>query len=598
MGAPTPDLPRPVIQPEIPRTVLEGIGKPEQTASKPLSIEAIDAPAWFGTFQDVQKGELPRRGFTVGQTTFDDEVAKGLRATVRVVGGEKDQGVSFGLSATMDYSDARITKDAGFTPTGDAVKIATNLREKGNTVKFETTRSGQQIINLEKDGVHCRVNLGWSSPQEKPKDSLHMDPTEMFSRWRDVWGKNETAGTPPKPEQPNAQNSPIEIELVNAKDKTSTLEIPNRDDMTKQARGYAHLLGEFTTAYYQARGVTPPESAVNLQIPNWENYIGDDPYLASVGQVDKDNPFSKFFGEKTEQVGYLLTEKEKTSMPTFTEIGGQPVAVEEAKKLVMAIKHADVYAQRGVTRPKGILLEGPPGTGKTMLAKAIAREAGTEFMSLSVTDVISKWVGDAEKHMQEFFDRAKTLADQGKDVITFIDEVDSLVPSRNSNVHEVTQKMVAIFLQNMDGLKANPKLTIIAATNRPEALDEAFMRPGRLDKKIHIGLPDANGRSQILNIHLQKHIEQSGNKNDLISPDLDVDSIAGALGNVSGADIAGIVNLALEDKVTAEIRFLEGDKEHGKPWTPLAEEDLLAVRDRYMPQQKERKPMGFVQPKK
>jgi transitional endoplasmic reticulum ATPase len=231
-----------------------------------------------------------------------------------------------------------------------------------------------------------------------------------------------------------------------------------------------------------------------------------------------------------------------------------------------------------------------------MLAKAIAHEAGTEFMSLSVTDVISKWVGDAEKHMQEFFDRARTLADQGKDVITFIDEVDSLVPSRGSDVHEVTQKMVAIFLQNMDGLRANPRLTILASTNRPEALDQAFMRPGRLDKKIHIGLPDEVGRSQILKIHLQKHLEQSGNKADLISPGLDVDSVAKALGNVSGADMAGIVNLAFEDKVTAEIRYLEGDTEHGRPWSPLTAEDLLVIRDRYMPQSKERRPIGFAPP--
>jgi ATP-dependent 26S proteasome regulatory subunit len=596
MGAPTPDLPTPVIPIEDSRAILEGIGKPERAASKPLSVETIDAPAWFDTFRDIQKGELPRRGFTVGKATFNDEVIKELRATVKVVGGEKDQGVLLGLSATMDYSDVRLEKDAGFTPTGDAVKIAKNLREQGNTVKFETTSSGQQAIILEKDGVRCMVNLGWSSLQEKPKSDFG-DPTSFFnSRWRDLMGKNEINGTPPIPEQPKTQNNPIVAELVSLKDNATIVEIANRDDMTKQAQQFTHMLGEFTTAYYQARGITPPENAVNFQIPNWENYVGDDPSLAAIGKMDKSNPFSKMFGEKTEQIGYLLTEEEKAAMPKFADIGGNPQAVDEARKLVMAIKHADVYAQRGVTRPKGILLEGPPGTGKTMLAKAIASEAGTEFMSLSVTDIISKWVGDAEKHMQEFFDRAKALADQGKDVITFIDEVDSLVPSRDSNIHEVTQKMVAVFLQNMDGLKANPRLTILASTNRPEALDQAFMRPGRLDKKIHIGLPDETGRAQILKIHLQKHLEQSGNKDNIISPDLDVDSVAKTLGNVSGADIAGIVNLALEDKVTAEIRYLEGDKERGRPWSPLTAEDLLVIQNRYMPQPKEQKPMGFARP--
>lgn len=154
--------------------------------------------------------------------------------------------------------------------------------------------------------------------------------------------------------------------------------------------------------------------------------------------------------------------------------------------------------------------------------------------------------------------------------------------------------MVAVFLQNMDGLKANPRLTIVAATNRPEALDKAFMRPGRLDKKIHMGLPDQEGRAQILQIQLLKHLEQSGNQNDLIISDLDIQQVAKALGNISGADIAGIVNLAIEDKVTAEIQYLEGDKKNGRPWSPLTAEDLLAAQKRYMPQAKELRPMGFV----
>lgn len=389
---PPPEAPKPPpLRVENPRAVLEGIGKPEHVDAKPLSVDVIDVPIWFDTFQNIQKGELPRRGFTVGQATFNDEVAKDLRVTVRVVGGEKDEGVLFGLSARIGYSDLRLAKDAGFTTTGQAVKIAKLLRKQGNIVKFETTRSGQQIILLERDGVRCRVNLGWSSQQEKPKESLRTNPSDMFSQWGDLWGEFKQSGTPPSPEQPDTQNFPIEFELVSAKESASTLKITNRDDMAKQAHGFAQLLGEFTSAYYHARDVAAPEMAVNLQIPDWETYIGDDPYLASVGQVNNDNPFLKLFGgEKTEQIGYLLTPEEKATMPAFSEIGGQQQAVEEARKLVMAIKHPDVYAKRGVTRPKGILLEGPPGTGKTMLAKAIAREAGTEFMSLSVTDVISK----------------------------------------------------------------------------------------------------------------------------------------------------------------------------------------------------------------
>lgn len=351
------------------------------------------------------------------------------------------------------------------------------------------------------------------------------------------------------------------------------------------------MLGDFVDAYYQVRDSSPTSDSLTLQIPDWETYLGDDPSLAHTRSfIDMANDFIRGMGAKDE-IGVLLTPVERASMPSLADIGGQPQAVEEARKLVMAIKYADVFARRGVDRPRGVLLKGPPGTGKTMLAKAVAREVGAEFMSLSVTDLVSMWYGEAEKRVQAFFDRAKALADQGRDVITFIDEIDSVVPSREG-AHEATQRMVAVFLQNMDGLKSNPRLTILAASNQPERIDPAFLRPGRLDKKIEVGLPDATGRAQILDIHLRKHAEKVGDASQFMAPDLDTTTVAEALGEISGADIAGIVNLALEEKVIAEIRHLEG-LEGGKPWSPLTAEDILATREKYMQRPKEKKPLGF-----
>ncbi len=581
--------PKDIINKDI-KVLLEGLGRPEHKPSRQLSIETIDAPAWFDTFQKIQKGELPRRGFLVGEKSFNDETIKGLTVAARVVGGTKDKTVSFGLSATLDYSESRLEKDAGFTPTGDSVRIANILREQGNNVTFESTGTGQQIMLLEKDGIRCRINLGWSSPKERPVDIGTFDSSSWRRSLFDMGNASFNSTTPGSP------NTPIEIELVNPKNNNATLEITNPDDMTKHASEFAHMLQEFTTAYYEAKKALPPGEIINLQLPDWEKYVGDNPILASVASKDAAIPtslFDKLFGGGSEQIGTILTDDQKKEMPTFADIGGQPQAVEEAKRLVMVIKHAEQYALRSAPRPKGILLEGPPGTGKTMLAKAIAKEAGAEFMSLSITDVISKWLGDAEKRMQTFFDQAKILTEEGKDVIVFVDEVDGLIPSRDSNVHEATRKMVNVFLENMDGLKTNPRLTILAATNRAESLDEAFTRPGRLDKKIHVGLPDTKGRRQIFKIHLKNHLQQAGKKDDLISPDLDLDLLVQQIGNVSGADIAAIINLALEEKVTADIRFLEGDTQNGRPWSPLTVDDLLASRIRYIPQIQERPPMGF-----
>lgn len=376
--------------------------------------------------------------------------------------------------------------------------------------------------------------------------------------------------------------------MLNAKsDNLTTTKKP--EELEKQVRGFAGILAKFISVYYRARGYLPPNQNLVLQIPDWKEYGETEEVEIPTAES---SPLD-FLTERKAEIGSLLSEEEKAIMSTFADIGGQPHAVEEAKKLVMAIKHSEVFSKRGVQRPRGILLVGPPGVGKTMLAKAIAREAGADFISLSVTDLVSKWYGEAEQKVQQFFDGAKTISDKGKDVIVFIDEIDSVVPPRGES-HEATQKMTAVFLQNMDGLKSNPRLTILAASNRPERIDEAFLRPGRLDKRIRLDLPDVDGRAQILEIQLKRHLAAASDSENLISPDLDTRDVAQKLEGASGADIANMVNLALEEKTIAEIKYEEGLPD-GKPWTPLSADDILAAREKYMPSPKVKPQIGFRQ---
>lgn len=387
-------------------------------------------------------------------------------------------------------------------------------------------------------------------------------------------------------------NNPIIFRLLPEETDSRFVSAVDSEQLSKQTQNYARVLEKFIAVYYKVRGITPEQGALTLQIPDWETYTSDDNNLLS-DLSELLSPDSRYpdSSDRTQDVGTLLTEEEKAAMPTFADIGGQPQAVEEARKLVQSIKHADLYAKRGVDRPKGILMKGPPGTGKTLVAKAIAREAEAEFMSLSVTDLVSKYYGEAEQNVQRFFDTVRNLTDLGKDVIVFIDELDSVVPKREGS-HEATQKMIAVLLQNLDGLKSNARLTVLAATNDSENVDPAFLRPGRLDKVINVELPNGEGRAQILAIHLQKHMQKAQDPESMLSPELNVPEVARQLGEMSGADIAAIVNLALEEKTTAELKLLEGE-EGGHPWTPLTNDDLLRVKNKYFQAKGQKIPSGW-----
>jgi len=183
---------------------------------------------------------------------------------------------------------------------------------------------------------------------------------------------------------------------------------------------------------------------------------------------------------------------------TYEDIGGLGDAKDKVREMIeLPMKHPELFKRLGIEPPKGVLLHGPPGTGKTLLAKAVASESGANFVTINGPEVISKYYGESEGKLREIFEQAEKNAP----TIIFIDEIDSIAPKREEVSGEVERRVVAQLLTLMDGLKARGQVIVIAATNRPDAVDPALRRPGRFDREIQIAIPDTKGRLEILQIH-------------------------------------------------------------------------------------------------
>lgn len=192
--------------------------------------------------------------------------------------------------------------------------------------------------------------------------------------------------------------------------------------------------------------------------------------------------------------------KESMDIPkvSYDDVGGLGPAIAQIREMIeLPLKHPELFKRLGVEAPKGVLLHGPPGTGKTMLAKAVAGETSSNFISLSGPEIMSKFYGESEGKLREIFKNAEENAPS----IIFIDEIDSIAPKRSEVQGEEERRIVAQLLTVMDGLNSRGKVVVIGATNRPNAIDEALRRPGRFDREIEIGVPDEHGRLEILQIH-------------------------------------------------------------------------------------------------
>jgi transitional endoplasmic reticulum ATPase len=207
------------------------------------------------------------------------------------------------------------------------------------------------------------------------------------------------------------------------------------------------------------------------------------------------------------------------------------------ERLVEAVEwplhYADLFTQAGIRPPKGILLTGPPGCGKTLLAKAIASESKVNFISVKGPALLSKYVGDSEKGVREMFHKAK----QAAPCIIFFDEIDALVPARGaggSDAH-VSERVLSQFLAEVDGVEELKGVLFLGATNRPDMLDPAILRPGRFDVIVAIPLPDEQSRREIFEVHL---------RNKPLAPGIDVQKLAATTQDFSGAEIQGVCTKA------------------------------------------------------
>ncbi|MBT6397677.1 MAG: CDC48 family AAA ATPase [Nitrosopumilus sp.] len=195
-----------------------------------------------------------------------------------------------------------------------------------------------------------------------------------------------------------------------------------------------------------------------------------------------------------------MTKAIDSSVPriTYDELGGLKNEVQKIREMVeLPMRHPELFEKIGVEAPKGVLLYGPPGTGKTLLAKAVAGETNAHFISISGPEIMGKHYGESEERIREIF----TQAEENAPSIIFIDEIDSIAPKREEVSGELERRIVSQLLTLMDGMKSRGKIIVIAATNRPDSIDSALRRPGRFDREIEIGIPDDEGRLQILNIH-------------------------------------------------------------------------------------------------
>ena len=278
----------------------------------------------------------------------------------------------------------------------------------------------------------------------------------------------------------------------------------------------------------------------------------------------------------------------------WSDVGGLDDAQMRLKEGVeLPLKDPDAFRRLGIRPAKGFLLYGPPGTGKTLLAKAVAREAQANFIATKSSDLLSKWYGESEQQITRLFQRARQVAP----TVIFIDELDSLVPARGGGLGEpqVTERIVNTILAEMDGLEELQSVVVIGATNRPNLVDPALLRPGRFDELIYVAVPSAEGRRRILSIQTQKMP---------LADDVDLDRIADRADRFTGADLEDVVRRAglialresLESKEVRQVHFEQALAESRASVTPEVEREYEQMAARLKQEANAIQPIGFIAP--
>ena len=246
---------------------------------------------------------------------------------------------------------------------------------------------------------------------------------------------------------------------------------------------------------------------------------------STMGDAGKQMNFGKA------KIKQMADEKRKT---TFADVAGADEEKEELREIVEFLKNPKKYNELGARIPKGVLLVGPPGTGKTLLARAVAGEAGVPFFSISGSDFVEMFVGVGASRVRDLFEQAK----KNSPCIIFIDEIDAVGRQRGAGLgggHDEREQTLNQLLVEMDGFGANEGVIMIAATNRPDVLDPALMRPGRFDRQVVVSYPDIKGREEILKVHA---------RGKPLAPDVNLKTIAKSTAGFTGADLENLLNEA------------------------------------------------------
>ncbi|MFP4001329.1 MAG: CDC48 family AAA ATPase [Thermoplasmata archaeon] len=314
--------------------------------------------------------------------------------------------------------------------------------------------------------------------------------------------------------------------------------------------GNEYNFGEGINSYVKKRLLKRPILAGDaIVVPGITMVGGSVPFMVistnPVGPVVITDETEVIVKEEPVSEGEVMS----TTRVTYEDVGGLDKELKRVREMIeLPLKHPKLFERLSIEPPKGVLLHGPPGTGKTWIAKAVANEAGASFLSVQGPEIMSKYYGQSEEKLREKFEEAK---DQSPSII-FIDELDSIAPKRDDVKGEVERRVVAQLLTLLDGLTQRGETIVIAATNRVDAIDPALRRPGRFDREIEIGLPDRKGRKEILQIHT---------RGMPIADDVDLTVLSEFTHGFAGADLE---SLAKEAAMRALRRYLP-EIEMGEP---------------------------------
>lgn len=283
-------------------------------------------------------------------------------------------------------------------------------------------------------------------------------------------------------------------------------------------------------------------------------------------KVEKVAPKSIVRVERSTKLAILAeTAQDRKPRVTYEEIGGMKEQIRRLREIVeLPMRHPEVFARLGIEPHSGILMYGPPGTGKTLIAKALASESEANFFIINGPEIMNKYYGETEARLRDIFKEAKESAPS----IIFIDEIDAIAPKREEAFGDVEKRVVAQLLALMDGMQERGQVIVLGATNRPESLDPALRRPGRFDREIEIGVPNAEGRLEILQIHT---------RGMPLSDDINLQELAAELHGYTGADIKA---LCREAAMKALRRYLpEIDFEADRISPEILEQMVITTRD-------------------